>query len=57
MNEADDFFGEERLYAIAQQTSGQPVSAIGARILEGVATFVGHAAVSDDVSLMILRRR
>jgi Stage II sporulation protein E (SpoIIE) len=57
MNEADDFFGEERLYAIAQQTSGQPIDAIGARILAGVANFVGHAAVSDDVSLMVLRRR
>ena len=57
MNEADDFFGEERLYTIAQQTSGQPVSTIGARILAAVANFVGHAAVSDDVSLMVLRRR
>jgi hypothetical protein len=57
MNEADDFFGEDRLYAIAQRTSGQPVGAIGARILADVASFVGHAPVSDDVSLMVLRRR
>ena len=57
MDEADDFFGEERLYAIAQRTSGQPVGAIGARILADVANFVGHAPVSDDVSLMVLRRR
>jgi len=56
MNEADDFFGEERLYAIAKQTSGQPVATIGARILEGVASFIGHAPVSDDVSMMVLRR-
>jgi hypothetical protein len=56
MNEADEFFGEERLYAIAQQTSGQPVSTIGARILEAVAGFIGYAPVSDDVSLMVLRR-
>jgi hypothetical protein len=55
-NEADAFFGEERIYAIAQQTSGQPVSTIGARILEGVAGFIGYAPVSDDVSLMVLRR-
>ena len=57
MNESDDFFGEARLYAIAQETSGQPIGTIGERVLESVATFIGHAPVSDDVSLIVIRRR
>lgn len=56
MNEADDFFGEDRLYAIARESSGEPVAVVGARILEGIARFIGHARPNDDVSLMVVRR-
>lgn len=57
MNVSGEFFGDERLRAGIQETAGQPVAAIGARILESLATFVGEAAPYDDVSLVVLRRQ
>jgi len=57
MNLSGDFFGDERLRACIQETTGQPVAAIGARILECLATFVGEAPPHDDVSLVVVRRQ
>jgi len=56
MNEVNDFYGDDRLRAVVQQTRGLPLSEIARRILAGVAAFVDHAPTSDDISLMILRR-
>ena len=57
MNEAGDFFGDERLRAALQGTTGQPVEAIGMEILRVLQTFVGDAPPHDDVSLMLLSRQ
>jgi sigma-B regulation protein RsbU (phosphoserine phosphatase) len=57
MNAGGDFFGDERLFEIARQTCGDPLKSIGTRILDEVARFIGDAPASDDVSLLILRRR
>jgi hypothetical protein len=56
MNEAGDFFGDDRLLGLARQTAGEPPSVIGRCILAGVSTFIGEAVASDDVSLIVLRR-
>ncbi len=57
MNESGDFFGDERLRAAIQATTGQPVEAIGMEILRALQTFVGDAPPHDDVSLMLLKRQ
>jgi hypothetical protein len=56
MNETGDFFGDERLQAVARQASALSVADAGARILEAVARFAGHTPPNDDVSLIVLRR-
>ena len=56
MNEAEDFFGDERLHALVLQTRGLTAPQAGARILADLKLFVGEAEQSDDVSLMVLRR-
>ena len=57
MNERGDFFGDDRLHAVAIPTEGLTAKAIGQRILERVHRFIEHAPPSDDISLMVLRRR
>lgn len=56
MNDAEEFFGEERLHALVSQAHGMPAAEAGRFILDGLAGFVGLAEQSDDVSLMVLRR-
>jgi len=56
MNEAEDFFGDERLHALVRQTHGLTAPQAGAHILADLKLFVGEAEQSDDVSLMVLRR-
>ena len=56
MNETGDFFGDERLQAVARQANALSVADAGARILEAVARFAGHTPPNDDVSLIVLRR-
>jgi len=57
MNEAGDFFGDDRLRAVVEQSSGLPADALGARILTAVETFAGEAPPYDDVSLLVLKRQ
>jgi sigma-B regulation protein RsbU (phosphoserine phosphatase) len=56
MNEAGDFFGDERVQALAQQTPGLSARLTGERVRDAVKAFIGHAPPSDDLSLMVLRR-
>jgi len=56
MNEASDFFGDERLHALVRGSRGLAAPAVGARILADLKQFVGEAEQSDDVSLLVLRR-
>jgi phosphoserine phosphatase RsbU/P len=56
MNEADDFFGDERLQALVVETTGMAPPQAGEHILSRLASFVGDAVQSDDVSLMVLQR-
>jgi len=56
MNEAEDFFGDERLQALVVETAGMSAADAGAHILMRLSSFVGDAVQSDDVSLLVLRR-
>lgn len=55
MNEAGDFFGDDRLLDVVRHTRGMAPEAIGAGVLAAVKAFIGDAVPSDDVSLMVLR--
>ncbi len=57
MNDAGDFFGDERLIELLPALSASPSSTIGQRILDEVNRFVGDARWHDDLSLVILKRR
>lgn len=56
MNEAEDFFGDERLVATLHVCVGHPADIVGTRVLDELTRFVGDAVQSDDVSLVVLRR-
>lgn len=56
MNESEDFFDDERLIAAVHQTAGLPAEATGRRVLDAVSVFVGEAAPSDDMSLIVVKR-
>ena len=56
MNEAGEFFGDDRLHALTAETRVMTAPDAGRHILNGLASFVGEAEQSDDVSLMVLRR-
>ena len=56
MDQAGGFFDDHRLISTLQACDGQPAAFIGSRVLEALSAFVGEAARSDDVSLIVLRR-
>jgi hypothetical protein len=56
MNESEDFFDDERLVAAVRQTAGLAAEATGRRVLDAVSAFVGEAAPSDDMSLIVIKR-
>ena len=56
LNEADAFFGDERLQASLRETAGRPAAEVARRLLGAVDAFVGEARWHDDVSLLVVRR-
>lgn len=56
-NEAGDFFGEERLFALLRSLAGLRAAEMGARIIAEIEKFVGEAHAHDDLSLLILQRK
>lgn len=54
-NEADEFFGEDRLFALLNELGEMSSSETGERIVAEVAGFVGDAPRTDDLSLAIMR--
>jgi phosphoserine phosphatase RsbU/P len=57
MNPTGEFFGEDKLRALLRETAGQPVDAVGARILSALEAFVAGAHAHDDVSLVVVKRQ
>ncbi len=55
-NEAGDFWGEQRLFALLPALSRFPVDQIGERLLGDVDRFVGTARAHDDISIAILKK-
>ncbi|MCK5056088.1 MAG: serine/threonine-protein phosphatase [Candidatus Aminicenantes bacterium] len=56
-SEAEEFFGNERLFKLLSEMKDPFVSEVGAKILEAVDKFAGEAPRHDDLSLLILKRR
>jgi serine phosphatase RsbU (regulator of sigma subunit) len=56
LNEAGEFYGDERLRAIFPTLSGLTASEAGARLLASVDAFIGATRPYDDLSLFILKR-
>ncbi len=56
-DEEGEFFGERRLERLLGRVGGQSARDVGARLLRAVDHFVGDAPATDDLSLVILRRR
>jgi len=56
INEAGDFFGDERIVAIAERAGGSSAKVIGEQIRNAIAAFTGLMPASDDLSLMVLKR-
>ena len=55
-DEFEDFFGEERLQAVASANIGRSVDIIEGKVVTAVLDFVGDAPQFDDITLMILAR-
>ena len=56
INEAGDFFGDERIVAIAERAGGRSAHDIGEQIRSAIASFAGLMPANDDLSLMVLKR-
>lgn len=56
-NEAEEFYGNERLFKLLTEMEDPFVSEVGAKILTAVDKFAGEAPRHDDLSLLILKRR
>ncbi len=56
LNEAGEFYGDERLQAVFPTLSGLTASEAGARLLASVDAFIGATRPYDDLSLFILKR-
>jgi len=56
-NEQGEFFGERHLQKLLTKWKNLPSEKIGTRVLEEVDVFIGDARPSDDVSLVILKRK
>lgn len=56
-NEAEEFFGNDRLIELISGLDNPFVAEVGAKILAAVEDFVGEAPRHDDLSLLILKRR
>ena len=56
LNEAREFYGDDRLMKLLERTRGMPAAQVAKQLLDDVNRFVGEARLSDDLSLVILRR-
>lgn len=56
-NENKDFFGEQRLIKLVEKNNNLSASEIGTSLLTAVERFVGDARPSDDLSVVILKRK
>lgn len=55
-NEQGEFFGDQRLHKLLAKLQGLSAEAVGARLMTEVNDFIGDARLSDDLSLLVLKR-
>ena len=53
-NGAHEFFGTERLIGLVQEHLAGSAEEVGEALVQGVSEFIGHRALSDDITLVIL---
>ena len=56
-DEEDDLYGEERLFDLLQRLRTEPCHEIMAEILGEVRAFSGGGQQSDDITLLLVRRK
>ncbi|MCP4419605.1 MAG: PP2C family protein-serine/threonine phosphatase [Chloroflexi bacterium] len=56
-DEDEDFFGEDRLKAVAKANMSRSAEIIESKVVTAVFDFVGNAPQFDDITLMILARK
>jgi len=56
LNEAGEFYGEERLMKLLERTRGLGAAAAAQLILNDVDRFMGEERFSNDLSIIILSR-
>jgi len=54
-NQADEEFGEDRLYRVIAQNLDRPADEIQRLVLEAVKSFVGPRPFEDDLTLLVVR--
>jgi len=57
MNEAGNFFTDERLKNLLKQLEQYPAGSIGESILDQVNQFIGDALPADDLSMVIIKKK
>ncbi len=55
-DEAEEFYGEERLLELLGRMRGDPTQEIVNELLEEIRTFSGSAGQSDDITMLLARR-
>ncbi|MBI1806999.1 MAG: serine/threonine-protein phosphatase [Ignavibacteria bacterium] len=55
-NETGAFFSEERLISLLPRLANRPVEEIGTSLVAEVDRFIGNGKVTDDLSLVIIKR-
>jgi sigma-B regulation protein RsbU (phosphoserine phosphatase) len=55
MNDAGDFFGEDRLSALVQLHGAAPFHQMRDEILAAISGFTGPAEQQDDMTMLLLR--
>ena len=57
VNESKEFFGKERLAGLLLSFSKLPVNDMGNSILRNIDSFVGEAETSDDISIIVIKKK
>ncbi|MFC1564270.1 PP2C family protein-serine/threonine phosphatase [candidate division KSB1 bacterium] len=57
VNEDGEFFGDERLSNLLLKLENGSASDTGNRIIEEIGVFTGYAQQSDDISIIVLKRK
>ncbi|MEO1085716.1 MAG: SpoIIE family protein phosphatase, partial [Acidobacteriota bacterium] len=57
MNSADEEYGEERLYEVVRANRDESAAALVDRVFAAVKDFCADAPQTDDMSMVVIRRK